>query len=90
MARDVKTFCQGCLVCQRGKSKTAGRQPIRPMKIGEGIPGEAVAIDIGTLPWTDDEHSGYRYFLLMVDLFTRYVEVLPLKDQEAGTLDSMP
>ena len=73
-------------MCQRGKHKTKAREPVCVMNIGEGIPGEAVAMDIGTLPWTDDECLGYRYFLLMVDLFTRYVEILPLKDQEAGTL----
>ena len=50
------------------------------MDIGEGIPGEAVAMDIETLPWIDDECLGYRNFLLMVYLFTRYVEILPLKD----------
>ena len=34
----------------------------------------------------DDPVNGYRYFLLMVDLFTRYVGVQPLRDQEADTL----
>ena len=43
-------------------------------------------MDIGILPWTDDPVKGYRYFLLMVDLFTRYVELQPLRDQEANTL----
>ena len=50
------------------------------MKIGQGIPGEAMAMDIGTLPWTDYPGEGYIYFLLMVDLFTRYVEVQPQSD----------
>ena len=45
-----------------------------------------MAMDVGVLPWTDDPVKGYRFFLLMVDLFTRYVEVQPLRDQEAGTL----
>ena len=43
-------------------------------------------MDIGTLPWSDDIGNGYRYFLLMVDLFTRYVELQPLKDQEASSI----
>ena len=42
-----------------------------------------MGIDIGTLPWSED---GHRYFLLMVDLFTRYIEVQPLKDRHAKTL----
>ena len=41
-------------------------------------PGGAVGVDIGTLPWGDGE---YRYFLLMVDLFTRLIEIMPLHDQ---------
>ena len=75
-----------CLACQKGKRKTEAREPIRAMEIGECMTGEAVGMDVGTLPWTDEERCGYRYFLLMVDLFTRYVEVVPLKDQEAGSL----
>ena len=43
-------------------------------------------MDIGTLPWSDDPEDGCRYFLFMVDLFTRYVELQPLRDQEADTL----
>ena len=58
------------------------------MELGEeqGTPGEAIAMDIGTLPWSDDIGNGYRYFLLMVDLFTRHVELQPLKDQEASSI----
>ena len=36
-----------------------------------------------TLPWSED---GHRYFLLMVDLFSRHIEIEPLKDQRAATL----
>ena len=86
MARDAKEFCRGCLVCQEAKCKPIGREPIRVMKIGKGIPGEAMAMDIGTLPWADSPEGGYRYFLLMVDLFTRYIEIQPLHDQEASTI----
>ena len=86
MVRDVKAFCRGCLVCQRSKYGNSGREPMYPMELGEGIPGEAVAMDIGTLPWTDNQEEGHRYFLLMVDLFSRYVELQPLKDQEASSV----
>ena len=86
MVRDVKALCRACVTCQRAKHKSSGREPMREMYIGHGIPGEAMAMDIGTLPWTDDPEKGYRYFLLMVDLFTRYVELQPLRDQEASTL----
>ena len=48
-----------------------------PMRLGEGVPGEAVAMDIGTLPWTDSQEGGHSYFLLMVELFSRYVDWNP-------------
>ena len=50
------------------------------------IPGEAIGMDIGTLPWSDSHGDNYRYFLLMVDLVTRYVELQPLRDQEANSI----
>ena len=86
MTREVKAFCRSCLACQRSKYDNSGREPMCPMRLGEGAPGEAVAMDIGTLPWTDSQGEGHRYFLLMVDLFSRYVELEPLKDQEASSL----
>ena len=83
MARDTRIFCRGCLTCQRAKPTNTGKEPIQEMKISNGTPGYAVGIDVGTLPWAE---GGYRYFLLMVDLFTRYIELYPLTDQEARSL----
>ncbi|KAI6650044.1 Retrovirus-related Pol polyprotein from transposon 17.6 [Oopsacas minuta] len=40
-------------------------------------------MDIGTLPWTDEK---FRYFLCMVDVFTRYIELVPLQEQTAASL----
>ena len=37
-------------------------------------------MDIATLPWSGEN---YRYFLCIVDVFTRYVEAVSLKDQKA-------
>ena len=41
MVRDVKGFCRACVTCQRAKHKSSGREPMREMYIGQGIPGEA-------------------------------------------------
>ena len=40
-------------------------------------------MDVGTLPWADGE---YRYFLLVVDLFSHLVETIPLRDQTAKSI----
>ena len=83
MTRDTRVYCRGCLTCQRAKPTNIGKEPVQEMDISKSIPGYAVGIDVGTLPWAE---GGYRYFLLMVDLFTRYVELCPLADQEASSL----
>ena len=42
-----------------------------------------VAYDVATLPWSKD---GFRYVLIMVDLFSKYVEAMPMKDQTAQSI----
>ena len=61
MNRDVETFCRNCITCLRAKPTNRGKESIGQMRGNEGIPGHAVGIDIGTLPWSEE---GYRYFLL--------------------------
>ena len=47
------------------------------------LPGDAVAIDVATLPWGDGK---FRYFVLKVDLFSHYIELAPLEDQTAESI----
>ena len=39
-------------------------------------PYKAIAMGIGTLPWSDSHGDNYRYFLIMVDLFTLLCEAI--------------
>ena len=78
MARDVKQFCRSCVVCQQSKLSNKPKQPVEPMVLGRDYPVAVVVIDTGTLHWADGE---FRYFLLMMDLLTRLIEVVPLHDQ---------
>ena len=48
-------------------------------------PSEFVAVNISTLQCADEE---YRYFLLIIDVFTRCIEAVPLKYQKASSLVS--
>ena len=83
LTRDVKTQCRTCKVCQKAKPSRKPKEPLGSVDYGYAQPGEAVGMDIGTLPWADGDH---RYFLLMVDLFSHYVEAVPLKDQTAKSV----
>ena len=60
MSKDVETFCRNSLVCHRAKPTNYGKEPIGRMRGHQSIPGYAVGIVIGTLPWSED---GHRYFL---------------------------
>ena len=83
MAKDAQYWCRSCLVCQKEKAPNQARVPIQEFKM-EGIgPGDLVAMDIGTLPWADQK---FRYFVCIIDVFTRYMELIPLQDQSAVSL----
>ena len=83
MARDSKEFCRACLTCQRAKASNQPREPLEEFDSTNVGPGDLVAMDVATLPWADE---GYRYFLCIVDVFTRYIELVPLKQQRATSL----
>ena len=83
MARDVRIFCKGCAICQRTKPNIEPKQPLERFSRAKAQPGAWVALDIGTLPWGD---GMFRYFALIVDLFSRYVELIPLRDQTAESI----
>ena len=42
-----------------------------------------VSYDVATLPWSN---GGYRYVLIMIDLFSKYTEAVAMPDQEASTI----
>ena len=83
MTQEVRFFCQSCMVCQRAKPSNQPRVPLQEFST-EGIgPGDLVAMDVATLPWADEQ---FRHFLCIVDVFTRYIELTPLRDQKAASL----
>ena len=75
--RDVERFCDGCLICQKNKPKNQPREPLKQITIA-AEPRHAMSYDIATLPWSTDNH---RYFLLMTDFFSKFVELYPMTDR---------
>ena len=79
----VKDYCSHCSVCLENKASRQAKETLQPYKIEELQPRAAVAFDVAVLPWASYSH---RYFLLIVDIFSKYVELAATKDQHATTI----
>ena len=78
--RYVATHATQCETCQRCKaSNRPPKAPLLPVQVPE-IPMHFITIDIAYM--VKDE-EGFRYLLLIGDLFSKYVAATPLRDQTA-------
>ena len=83
--RDVNEHIQGCDRCQRTKgpkAKAELRAPLKPLEISERF-NECVQADLlGPL-----KSSGpNKYVLVMLDSFTKWLELIPIPDKSAETV----
>lgn len=82
MTRDIHKFCAECLPCQTQGSPTPHeRAPLQPIHAER--PFQKIAADITELHVTT---QGNSYVLVVMDYFTRYLNLFPLKDQHATTV----
>ena len=86
MKRDISLYIAACDVCI--KFRRLAREPrgsLHPIHVG--FRNEIVALDCvgggNSLPTTA---RGNRYFLTMIDLFTKYCVVIPMIDHSAGSV----
>lgn len=82
---DILSFVAGCRVCSISKNPPKKAEAeLHPIKTSR--PFQIVAADIvGPLPMTPGGHS---YILVLIDLFTKWVELAPLKDQTTASTTS--
>ena len=83
MFLDVQNFCKCCEICLRNKRSYNRKEPLKPIKMPFNFPRALIAMDIAYLPWTS---NGYRYVLIIVDLFSKFMEAIPMKNQESATI----
>ena len=83
MRKDAEIHVKTCELC--AKYKTSGKTRRAAMKIFQvGEPMERLCIDIaGPFPETSE---GNKYCLVVTDWFTKFVEIYPMKNQEAVTV----
>ena len=76
----TKLFVDSCLSCQQTKCLTKpGKAPLVKMVIPTK-PMDFIAMDIAYMPI---DTSGYQYFLLLGDIFSKYIAAVPMKNQTA-------
>lgn len=83
MKRKIENVIKRCEICQKNKY---GKQTKMPMEITSTAkkPFERIALDIvGPLPETE---NGNKYLLTYQDDLTKYVEAIPMENQEAETI----
>lgn len=83
MNKDITNYVRNCLICQQCKveqRKPAGHMGNRNFS----RPWETVAGDVmGPLPKST---HGYEYLLVFQDMFTRWVECIPIRKSNAQTI----
>ena len=82
-AKDVQIAMLRCEQCSKYKRPQNKRQGLlQPMVVGE--PWERIGVDItGPHPVSS---KGNVYILTMIDHFTKWIEIFPMRNQEAATV----
>lgn len=82
MFTEVKEWCENCVRCQQKRNVVPEmRAPLQPIVTMR--PRELVTLDLVEYPVSSD---GHRYTLVVIDHFTKYLELYPLADAKATTI----
>ena len=83
MTDDIKEYVWTCDRCQRKKTIQLQKTQIsmRSIPIPQKIFGQ-IGIDLVTMV----ESQGYKYILTVCDFFTKWPELIPIKDKKASTI----
>ena len=80
--KDIREYVKKCKECAMRSRAGANKIPLQEFE-ETTYPFEMVAIDITYLPQATD---GYTYILTIIDFFSRYLIMVPLRDQTAETV----
>ena len=76
----ISEYTSSCEICQKCKADARPpKAPLTPLHVAQ-YPMEFISIDIQYMPQDDDN---YKYVLLIGDIFSKYIEAVPLVNQTA-------
>ena len=79
---DARNYSKACIYCRQRKGVPDSKAGL-PQRLPENIKfGDIMAFDL-VGPFTKTE-SGNQYVLTMMDMYSRYVEAVPIKKQTAN------
>ena len=79
----VKNEVRNCRICSQCKADNpAGKAPLVPIREPQS-PMEFITLDIAYMP---TDVRGYLFILLIGDVFSKYIEAVPLQNQTAQTI----
>jgi hypothetical protein len=80
MRKDIEEFIKNCVICQK-VSHVKQMNNIQPFTLASYAPMHRIAVDtIGPINTTTE---GYRHILVIIDAFSRYCRLYPIKDTTA-------
>ena len=84
MCRTLKNYIAECITCNKCKAdQNNPKAPLFPIILPE-CRMEFLSIDSAHM----ETDPGYRYILIMGDMFSKYIEAVPLKDQTSETISN--
>jgi hypothetical protein len=84
MYKDVLEYCKSCSSCQRAKRDIHPVKPeLQPMPIPGRVFGRLHVDIVGPITASP---NGFKYVLVFVDAFSRWIEMIPIKECSAKTI----
>lgn len=82
MGMDVRKFVKSCLACQAYKGQGAVSHHFKQLP-GVDNPGQRMAVDLIDL---HSSSQGYRYCLTVIDHYSRFLKIYPLRHKNTSTV----
>lgn len=82
MSADIRDFVRSCLLCQQYKRTQRGQQGLMNRKF---IDAPWLIISADVIEFTTSRH-GFKYLLMIQELFTKWVELPPMRNANGKTI----